>query len=213
MVLFQAACFIWMVELEDDYIRYILTFSWSAFVTILLVIFLMLSSITSAIADMIPSACARLRPSRSRRCTKWCVSKWKSGRGVVDWNERFELNKWGGCIDDLSHRRWLRRRLEENNDMIVDSTWRAARQAWVDHTIQPHFLFCIFTSPLLFLLVRPKFSTSSRCRATTLSGRSSISSFAHTKSSPSLFLPFSMRSHLQNSFHQDYNTKFLSQWI
>ena len=46
------------------------TFSWSAFVTILLVMFRILSSMTSAIADMIPSACARLSPSRSNRCTK-----------------------------------------------------------------------------------------------------------------------------------------------
>lgn len=46
------------------------TFSWSAFVTMLLAMFRMLSSMTSANAVMMPSACARLSPSRSSRCTK-----------------------------------------------------------------------------------------------------------------------------------------------
>jgi hypothetical protein len=46
------------------------------------------SSMTSAMAFMMPSACARFRPSRSRRCTKWCVSKWKSGRRALAANAR-----------------------------------------------------------------------------------------------------------------------------
>jgi hypothetical protein len=57
-------------------------------VTMLPVIFRTLSSTTSAIAVMIPSACARFRPSRSSRCTKWCVSKWKSPRAALLANVR-----------------------------------------------------------------------------------------------------------------------------
>ena len=55
----------------------------------LLVMLRMLSSMTSAIAFMMPSACARLSPSRSRRCTKWCVSKWKSNRAGDVWKRRW----------------------------------------------------------------------------------------------------------------------------
>jgi len=71
------------------------TFSCSAFVTILLVIFRMLSSITSAIAVMIPSACARFSPSLSSRWTKWWVSKWKSWHVEEDENVRGSLQRNG----------------------------------------------------------------------------------------------------------------------
>lgn len=63
----------------------------------LLVILRIASSITSAIAVIIPSACSRLRPSLSSRWTKWCVSKWKSGRLGVEVKERVD-------IDLLDHR-------------------------------------------------------------------------------------------------------------
>lgn len=54
----------------------------------LLVMFRMLSSMTSAMAPIMPSACARLRPSRSSRCTKWWVSKWKSCTACDAWKDR-----------------------------------------------------------------------------------------------------------------------------
>jgi len=80
------------------------TFSCWDLVTMLLVMFRIASSMTSAIAVMIPSACSRLSPSRSSRWTKWCVSKWKSERFVVEVNERVYNDLWIGR--EREDRRW-----------------------------------------------------------------------------------------------------------